>query len=332
MKVTKKILQTEGNYVRPYRSRSERPCDFCRTRKTCCIIENLIPCMACTKFNDGQCTFLQKPLKRNRENTIAIRKPPKQIRSKAGDNIDVLQHTPLLRFTSSLPADSSTDSQLGFDEIHELLSTKSLLWEKAERCARSSSTGNAHSSFYNILQNLLDILPQHPPDASLAPNSYKHLPGITKEDIFCAIQESNDIVTLPETRLHYQSTQSQPRDYKYLENPSSNNPQHCNPHQLEQSEFSSETPTLLDNSVFSLLALGSNSGSRAWIPQAFNPTYALVDSGNTESYGARCFSVNQLQDLLVAASYPTQFHQEYCERFTDGAGDVSGISTLNSFH
>lgn len=64
MKLAKKQLATSVNSVRPYKSRSKRPCDFCRRRKTCCIIEKLIPCMACSRFNKGACTFLEGPLKR----------------------------------------------------------------------------------------------------------------------------------------------------------------------------------------------------------------------------------------------------------------------------
>lgn len=65
MKLPKKLLASKVNSVRPYKSRSKRPCDFCRRRKTCCIIENLIPCMACAQFNKGACTFVEGPLKRS---------------------------------------------------------------------------------------------------------------------------------------------------------------------------------------------------------------------------------------------------------------------------
>lgn len=68
MKLAKKLLANRVNSVRPYKSRSKRPCDFCRRRKTCCIIENLIPCMACALFNKGTCTFLEGPLKRRNRN------------------------------------------------------------------------------------------------------------------------------------------------------------------------------------------------------------------------------------------------------------------------
>lgn len=62
--MSQKLLSSKVNSVRPYKSRSSRPCDFCRRRKTCCIIKDLIPCMACVGFNNGNCTFLNGPLKR----------------------------------------------------------------------------------------------------------------------------------------------------------------------------------------------------------------------------------------------------------------------------
>lgn len=69
MKLTKKLLSTQVNSLRPYKSRSQRPCDFCRRRKTCCIIENSIPCTACIQFNHGNCTFKEGPIKRVNRNS-----------------------------------------------------------------------------------------------------------------------------------------------------------------------------------------------------------------------------------------------------------------------
>ncbi|ODV68842.1 hypothetical protein HYPBUDRAFT_192037 [Hyphopichia burtonii NRRL Y-1933] len=64
MKYSKKQLSNQVNSLRPYKSRSQRPCDFCRKRKTCCIIDKLIPCISCIQFNQGNCTFKNGPVKR----------------------------------------------------------------------------------------------------------------------------------------------------------------------------------------------------------------------------------------------------------------------------
>ncbi|CAH6719264.1 hypothetical protein CLIB1444_02S04566 [[Candida] jaroonii] len=49
---------------RPYKSRNQRPCDFCRKRKTCCIITDDNVCISCKKFNQDKCTFDEGPIKR----------------------------------------------------------------------------------------------------------------------------------------------------------------------------------------------------------------------------------------------------------------------------
>lgn len=63
-KIDNRLLAIETKSLRPYKSRLSRPCDFCRKRKTCCIIKGLIPCTSCVDFNFGQCTFLEGPVKR----------------------------------------------------------------------------------------------------------------------------------------------------------------------------------------------------------------------------------------------------------------------------
>lgn len=91
MKLSKKLLASRVNSVRPYKSRSKRPCDFCRRRKTCCIIENTIPCMACVQFNKGECTFVSGPLKRgNRRASDAKRRGATREKSHDSDSSSTL--------------------------------------------------------------------------------------------------------------------------------------------------------------------------------------------------------------------------------------------------
>lgn len=81
MKVTKELLSKQSNLLRPYKSRTQRPCDFCRKRKTCCIIEKSIPCTLCIKFNKGVCTFNEGPVKRVNRNTS----PRTRVRKEASE-------------------------------------------------------------------------------------------------------------------------------------------------------------------------------------------------------------------------------------------------------
>jgi hypothetical protein len=50
---------------RPYKSRKNRPCDFCRARKAACKIAVAPPCILCQSYG-RQCTFLSSPQKRKR--------------------------------------------------------------------------------------------------------------------------------------------------------------------------------------------------------------------------------------------------------------------------
>lgn len=58
-------VPSSANSIRPYRSRRNRPCDFCRRRKTRC---DMLPegiCAMCKKIN-GHCTFVAQPAKKKK--------------------------------------------------------------------------------------------------------------------------------------------------------------------------------------------------------------------------------------------------------------------------
>lgn len=58
--------------TRKYMSKRQRPCDFCRSRKTACRIEGQLPCRLCS-LHGRQCTFLEaaQPRKRPTASTLA---------------------------------------------------------------------------------------------------------------------------------------------------------------------------------------------------------------------------------------------------------------------
>lgn len=55
---------------RNYKSRKYRPCDFCRARQVACKIETSPPCSLC-KTHKKECTFVERPKKKRRPNSIA---------------------------------------------------------------------------------------------------------------------------------------------------------------------------------------------------------------------------------------------------------------------
>src|SRR6478735_9005357 len=59
--------QPFNNYItmRKYMSKRQRPCDFCRSRKTACRIDVSPPCRSC-QLHGKECTFVETPKPRKR--------------------------------------------------------------------------------------------------------------------------------------------------------------------------------------------------------------------------------------------------------------------------
>lgn len=108
------IVEQNG---RKYRSKKQRPCDLCRSRKTHCRItgsESI--CELCKKLG-RQCTFVQKPLRRaqnpqaNGENIDRTSPPQPNVMSVSNSQHDPgLQDLPLAGNddTNSTPIESSS--------------------------------------------------------------------------------------------------------------------------------------------------------------------------------------------------------------------------------
>jgi hypothetical protein len=64
---------------RPYRSRKNRPCDFCRARKAACKITVAPPCTLCSSYGK-ECTF-NNQTKRKRSVVQLVEDTPKRRRT-----------------------------------------------------------------------------------------------------------------------------------------------------------------------------------------------------------------------------------------------------------
>lgn len=94
--------------ARKYRSKKQRPCDLCRTRKIQCKLQvDKAECEHCQKLS-RQCTFVLQPLKRSyRSATHQIRNDGSQIRVAAEeDNL----YTDVNAFYSDINLASSVDN------------------------------------------------------------------------------------------------------------------------------------------------------------------------------------------------------------------------------
>lgn len=175
MKLTKKILSNQVNSLRPYKSRSQRPCDFCRRRKTCCIIENSIPCTACIQFNHGNCTFKEGPIKRVNRNSGQ----KKANRVKKASYID--SHTPGAIRTSHIKnkAGNMDIQSKSISPIVQMPTPASEVDLLTYNCFPKTSTGDHNAvqlhpgqDFMNqVPQNLMKHTNEH---ATYAPSSEGH--------------------------------------------------------------------------------------------------------------------------------------------------------------
>ncbi|KAH7034257.1 fungal-specific transcription factor domain-containing protein [Macrophomina phaseolina] len=57
--------QLPDHRARPYKSRSKRPCDFCRYKRAACLLAAAPPCELCARHGKP-CTFIENPAKRRR--------------------------------------------------------------------------------------------------------------------------------------------------------------------------------------------------------------------------------------------------------------------------
>lgn len=111
--------------MRKYMSKRQRPCDFCRSRKTACRIDQSPPCRSCT-LNNRECTFLQEAPPRKRSEALDSPSSPSVEANQ--DAQSPIQHTGLpVRspgglFTQQLPNENHAVGQSGYDGSINFLS------------------------------------------------------------------------------------------------------------------------------------------------------------------------------------------------------------------
>ncbi|KAL6400982.1 putative transcriptional regulatory protein C25B8.11 [Ilyonectria robusta] len=79
--------------MRKYMSKRQRPCDFCRSRKTACRIEGAPPCRSC-QLHAKECTFVEaaRPRKKHLNETLA--ESPTDDHDLAGSSVEGVDEEP----------------------------------------------------------------------------------------------------------------------------------------------------------------------------------------------------------------------------------------------
>ncbi|KAG5753565.1 hypothetical protein H9Q69_009148 [Fusarium xylarioides] len=106
--------------MRKYMSKRQRPCDFCRSRKTACRIESSPPCRLCQQHG-RECTFVEAARPRKRQQTAETSPGYCDANDWNGSPNEVIEEpvTPFNHENIS-PAESSTFPDIGMDFLQDL--------------------------------------------------------------------------------------------------------------------------------------------------------------------------------------------------------------------
>ncbi|KAH7165349.1 fungal-specific transcription factor domain-containing protein [Dactylonectria macrodidyma] len=92
--------------MRKYMSKRQRPCDFCRSRKTACRIEGSPPCRSC-HLHGKECTFVEAARPRKKHLNEALAKSPSGEHELVSGSIDNITAQPVMMGPiSGLPVDN----------------------------------------------------------------------------------------------------------------------------------------------------------------------------------------------------------------------------------
>ncbi|KAH7145599.1 fungal-specific transcription factor [Dactylonectria estremocensis] len=99
--------------MRKYMSKRQRPCDFCRSRKTACRIEGSPPCRSC-HLHGKECTFVEAARPRKKHLTDALAESPTDEYELAGGSINIITTEPGL--TGPIAGFPNIDNVTSIDE------------------------------------------------------------------------------------------------------------------------------------------------------------------------------------------------------------------------
>ncbi|KAF7554201.1 hypothetical protein G7Z17_g3066 [Cylindrodendrum hubeiense] len=96
--------------MRKYMSKRQRPCDFCRSRKTACRIEGAPPCRSC-QLHGKECTFVEAARPRKKHLAGALAESPNDEHDLAGGSVDGIEEEPGLSGSiTGIPAANDASS------------------------------------------------------------------------------------------------------------------------------------------------------------------------------------------------------------------------------
>src|SRR4051794_34317702 len=94
--------------MRKYMSKRQRPCDFCRSRKTACRIESSPPCRLCQQYG-RECTFVEAARPRKRQQTAETSPEYHDANDAEGSSNEAIEE-PLTSFEQGIVSPTGTDT------------------------------------------------------------------------------------------------------------------------------------------------------------------------------------------------------------------------------
>ncbi|KAH7204643.1 fungal-specific transcription factor domain-containing protein [Fusarium oxysporum] len=106
--------------MRKYMSKRQRPCDFCRSRKTACRIESSPPCRLCQQYG-RECTFVEAARPRKRQQTTETSPGHHDANDVDGPSKEVIEE-PLTSFEQDMvsPTGTGTFPDINIDFLQDL--------------------------------------------------------------------------------------------------------------------------------------------------------------------------------------------------------------------
>ncbi|KAF4500727.1 transcriptional regulatory [Fusarium agapanthi] len=106
--------------MRKYMSKRQRPCDFCRSRKTACRIESSPPCRLCQQYG-RECTFVEAARPRKRKQTTETSYGCHDAEDAIGTSSEVVEET-LAAFNQNeiSPPEADTFPDVDMDFLQDL--------------------------------------------------------------------------------------------------------------------------------------------------------------------------------------------------------------------
>lgn len=265
---------------RKYMSKRQRPCDFCRSRKTACRIEGNLPCRLCS-LHQRQCTFQEaaQPRKRPTLSTGGDAVTSGQLAHSLDEDETLSAHVSAFQFGGSLPASASPEiNDMTTSDFHSTQHRQTL---ESDETNEQILFGNLADHFFNDFEDT--ITDEHYSQAyPLGENNLSPNHGLSRSDM----QESEQLSEIcPAKTLLDTNDDLNPQTLGYSAD--------MDPYLLQQYRYAS-------SSCFEFKQLSIRTVSHGCFPTQFLLSQPGMFSQSREEMGLKHASLGATRERLEA--------------------------------